>query len=268
VKLTDKFEKCPGIYIFTNLVNGKVYVGETMNMKRRMKEHRGKSSDQVISRAIRKYGSGNFNLYIEYLPNFEKKDLLKFEEELITKFNCLVPNGYNVCESGRDCTGTTLTQEAKDKISKANKGKVRSKEQRMRISQSKTGIPIHSEESRKKLSEAGSKRRHTEESKQKISKGNMGKKMSFEARVKLSKAKKGQKLTEATKLKISKRLLLKKPTAISVAQIEPETLKVVSVWPCIRDASEFLTGRRKSTDICACLRGKQKTAYGFKWEYC
>jgi predicted GIY-YIG superfamily endonuclease len=39
MRLTDDFEAKPAIYIFTNLINDKVYVGETMDMRSRTKGH-------------------------------------------------------------------------------------------------------------------------------------------------------------------------------------------------------------------------------------
>jgi group I intron endonuclease len=51
------------IYLITNLLNGKGYVGQTVNMKRRWKEHRrAGNSSQYLSRAIAKYGRRNFDI--------------------------------------------------------------------------------------------------------------------------------------------------------------------------------------------------------------
>lgn len=48
------------IYLITNLVNNKKYVGQTNNFQRRMNEHR---SDQgtAIDQAIKAYGVKNFS---------------------------------------------------------------------------------------------------------------------------------------------------------------------------------------------------------------
>lgn len=44
------------IYKITNLVNGKIYIGKTKNIKRRLSQHfyEESSSDSLIKRAIRK----------------------------------------------------------------------------------------------------------------------------------------------------------------------------------------------------------------------
>lgn len=196
MKLTDKFERCPGIYIFTNLVNGKIYVGETVNIKNRMKDHRIRKSGQVISCAIKKYGVENFKVEIYYRPSLGKEARLDLEEELILKFDCLVPKGYNVCKRGRSGEGKPCSEEQKIKISNANKGKVRSVEQRQNISKGKMGAKA-SEETKRKLSESSKKN----------NKDRIGKPLSSEIKIKISKAISGRKLSENHKKKISERMV-------------------------------------------------------------
>lgn len=120
MKLTDKFEKCAGIYIFTNLINGKVYVGEALNIQRRIYKHL-KSSNQIIHKATKKHGIGNFEITVYYLPDFDKKSLVDLETQLINKFDCLVPKGYNVCLGGSGFTGGKHSEESKSKLKKATK---------------------------------------------------------------------------------------------------------------------------------------------------
>jgi group I intron endonuclease len=138
MKITDKLEKCGGIYVLTNTVNGKIYVGETLNIKARLPRYL-REKGQIIAKAIDKYGVDKFDLYVEYLPDFNKDSLLVLEEELIIKFDCLVPKGYNVCKKGLDGTGRTHSQETKDKIGKAHKGKMVSDETRLKLSNSLKG---------------------------------------------------------------------------------------------------------------------------------
>ena len=45
--LTDKdFRKLPGIYIFRNIINGKEYIGQSMDIKYRFVKHRRISKDR------------------------------------------------------------------------------------------------------------------------------------------------------------------------------------------------------------------------------
>jgi group I intron endonuclease len=133
MKLNDQFEKLPGVYIIKCLKNDKIYVGETINIKNRLRRYK-KERSQLIGRALDKYGDEYFEVYVEYFPNFKKSDLIDLEEELIIKFNSLVPNGYNVCCKGTDGTGRKHTDETKKKIGMTHKGKTVSAETRQKLS--------------------------------------------------------------------------------------------------------------------------------------
>lgn len=84
-----------GIYKIENLINGKIYIGQSIDIERRWKEHCSKNKS-LIGRAITKFGQENFSF--EILEECEKNSLNKKEIFYIQKFNSLVPNGYNVRE--------------------------------------------------------------------------------------------------------------------------------------------------------------------------
>ncbi len=86
------------IYKITNLINGKIYVGQTkFSVEKRFKEHA--KSDSLIGRAIRKYGEENFKAeVIETCQTFI--ELNEREIFWIAKLNCKVPNGYNIADGG------------------------------------------------------------------------------------------------------------------------------------------------------------------------
>ena len=50
-----------GIYKIENLINHKVYIGQSIHIERRWKEHCANSTSSVISKAIKKYGKENFS---------------------------------------------------------------------------------------------------------------------------------------------------------------------------------------------------------------
>lgn len=52
------------VYKITNLVNNKIYIGITDNYKKRWSNEKSKSSNQVISKAIQKYGVENFKFEV------------------------------------------------------------------------------------------------------------------------------------------------------------------------------------------------------------
>lgn len=135
----DTYKKEAGIYIFTNKINGKVYVGETMNIYDRMSRHRLMKDKTYFHNALRKYGWENFQIEIEYFPNFCKINLLDLEEELIKRFNSLIPQGYNICKRGTDRTGVKASAETRKKMSDALKGRIFSEETRKKLSDDKIG---------------------------------------------------------------------------------------------------------------------------------
>lgn len=83
------------VYKITNLVNGKIYVGQTtQDVHTRFRQHCHSKSKMVIRRAIKKYGSENFA--IEAVKEcFSLEELGIEEERLIQKIGCIGKYGYN-----------------------------------------------------------------------------------------------------------------------------------------------------------------------------
>lgn len=101
------------IYLIVNLVNGKMYVGQTVQtLTERFKQHA--KSDSVIGKVIRKYGRKNFR--IEVIDECETREQLNEREKFwIAFFDCKTPKGYN-CTDGGD-GGWSYTAEALAKFS-------------------------------------------------------------------------------------------------------------------------------------------------------
>lgn len=114
------------IYMYTNLKNGKQYIGQTNNLERRKKQHLQDSihthagheisHDLPFHAAIRKYGIDNFKLEIlEIIDTENWDDVNKLEGDYIVKYNSLVPNGYNLQAKGFSNLGknkSKLSEEA------------------------------------------------------------------------------------------------------------------------------------------------------------
>lgn len=172
------------IYLVTNIKNSKRYVGKTKNtVYQRLKEHfsvsRRGNVKTVFCRAIRKYGEESFVVTI-----LEQAPLECLAEREAHYIASLKPE-YNMTGGGEGCKGTS--QETKNKISKANSGKIRTEEERARISMAtKAGMNKISEESRNK----------------------MKKPKSDETKAKISAANKGRVLTDTTKSKMGARMSL------------------------------------------------------------
>lgn len=112
------------VYMATNKINNKVYIGQTIRtMVRRKACHLSdarKGSNLCLHRAIRKYGAGNFTWEVIYrTDNFQ--DLNAAEAYLIAEYNSRI-KGYNVLAGGDNHIGFTHTADARARISAAMSG--------------------------------------------------------------------------------------------------------------------------------------------------
>jgi group I intron endonuclease len=185
VNLTELFghdEQIYGIiYRITNLITGKIYIGQTKHtLEKRWKGHikdaNGSNSNQYIHNSIRKYGPDNFSIVqidVAYDPN----ELNLKEELYIMQENSLSPNGYNLKSGGYL---NTWCQESRDKLSKKRLEMhlTHSDELKQHWSDVKKGIP-KSEEHRRKISAGNKNKPKSEEHKRKLSESLMGHDMGF-----------------------------------------------------------------------------------------
>ena len=62
------------IYKITNLINGKKYIGQTVNsVEKRFNDHSNPNNDCYLGRAIRKYGKENFKVELVCKANSLKE---------------------------------------------------------------------------------------------------------------------------------------------------------------------------------------------------
>ena len=109
------------IYLITNKLTGKKYIGQTLenDIHERWKSHFKKSSNcRYLKHALAKYHKENFKF--EIICICFDTDCDKYEKEYIKKFNTLVPNGYNLREGGNNGRHNT---ETKKKISNTLRSK-------------------------------------------------------------------------------------------------------------------------------------------------
>ena len=87
------------IYIITNLLNNKQYIGVTNNsLQERWKSHL--YDNKVISKAIKKYGKEHFS--IEAIHECDTIDeAYSLEPKFIFEHNTKYPNGYNISSGGK-----------------------------------------------------------------------------------------------------------------------------------------------------------------------
>lgn len=86
------------VYMLTNRVNGKRYIGvTTTSLKRRVQFHvldAKNKSEKVLARAIRCYGIESFDAVVLY-EAASKEEMFAVERGLIAAHGTYVPNGYN-----------------------------------------------------------------------------------------------------------------------------------------------------------------------------
>jgi len=154
-----------GVYLWYNKVNGKKYIGSSVNLHKRFLQYYNTNhlltySNMNVCDALLKYGYSNFSLFIiEYC---EPQNCLVREQYYL---DTLLPE-YNILQKAGSSLGYKHTDEAKALISAANKGKVRTPEQIANFVASVTGREspmtgkMHSESTRKKMSEAKQGKNH------------------------------------------------------------------------------------------------------------
>ena len=92
-----------GIYKIENLINHKIYIGQSIEIERRWQKHLAAKDNFVIHKALRKYGKENFSFQI--LEECDLLELDKKEQFWINYYNSLVPNGYNMIPGGSNGAG-------------------------------------------------------------------------------------------------------------------------------------------------------------------
>lgn len=237
------------IYLRTNKENGKKYVGQVTTKRFKARQTEWKCLKQpyagnVINNARNKYGIDAFDF--EIIKECKDEELNQWEMYYIKELNTKVPYGYNMTDGGNSVC--SHSEETRKRISDANKGKKFSEEHKRHISESKKGIKHTAEQNNK----------HSE--RMKCEKNPFwGKHHTEETKRKISETKKGKKrpidAVRRTSEKLSK----------SVMQIDIVTNETIAVYKSMTEAVES-TGCYKP-NIIECCKKRRKTAGGFKWKY-
>lgn len=207
--------KKAGIYKLTCSINGKVYIGKSINIDRRLKQHKNPKSktNNHLERAILKYGWDAFSVEIlETVDVIDNALLLEREAYHIEVFDATNKDkGYNICKYSTDLTGISLSEEHKRKISEAHLGKILSDEHKEKLRIAHLG-QTPSDASREKMrnarlgktNESWIGKSHSEEAKEKISNARKGKPRSEETKEKIRQARLGKKFSEEHKANMRK----------------------------------------------------------------
>lgn len=185
------------IYLMKNLVNNKIYIGQSKNFKSRLQDHQklNKNNNQLISKAINKYGCENFQCEIIFYA-ISLNELNEKECCYIKLFNSTNRKiGYNIRSGGNNSEMSDVT---KEKLRQLNLNKIVSIDTIKKIKNSTLGVKNHfygkkhsnetklkmigswknresiSEETKKKMSMSQKGRKHSNEVKEKMSISHLG----------------------------------------------------------------------------------------------
>lgn len=190
-----------GVYKITNQKNKKSYIGQSVNIQKRAREHlnsleKGQHHSILLQRAWDLYGPRFFSF--EILKECEREELDRLEIIYIEKFDSY-RNGYNMNSGGEGNKNLFITREAKEKMRAAKiglyegkdnpfYGKKHSEETKAKISENRKGKctgknhPMYgktpSEKTLQAIKAANTGRRRTEEEKRHLRELNKGSKSS------------------------------------------------------------------------------------------
>ena len=195
-----------GIYIITNIVNKKFYIGSAINLNKRRNQHfhylrKNKHPNIYLQRSFNKYREENFEFNIIEFCNKEK--LINREQYYI---DTLKPN-FNICKIAGSSIGRKVKLETITK---------------MKVSHSKRNC------------------NHSDETKLKISLSHKGKIISNEHKEKI-----------------------RNTLSIPILQFNKNN-EFIKEYPNSKSAIEEFNN---NTSIILVLKGKRKTASGYKWKY-
>lgn len=219
------------IYAIKNTVNGKVYVGQTIDKfeKRYTAKKWWKyTANRLLIEDAQKYGHESF--VVEILAKASSPhELNDLERYFAEKLNAYSPYGYNLTR----CVSRVPTESARKALSEAAKRRWQSKDERDKQAERRRGSTA------------------TDETKQKMSKSRQGYRLSDESKQKISAFHSNR--PESTRKKISE--AHKRRVACSNGQ----------EYPSAKEAAEQLG--LQASKICLVCRGKRTHTGGLKFWY-
>lgn len=282
------------IYKYTS-PNGKIYIGQTTQEKRRRatflninKSYGGEKIDNARQKYTPQAFSYEVLCSLEFSSPEEARIKLDALEEHYIKLYDSYRNGYNMTLGGYTTTGMKASEETRKKLSeirKGRKGTPLTEEQKKAHSErlkelwadpewrSEYMKACTTEEYRKKKSEMSKGERN----------GMFGKKATAEARAKMSASRTGKRnhnyaktLSAEHRRKCQEAALKRKPMSAetkaklkvslgeAVCQLSMDGI-LIAEYPNAKAAAKAIG--KESSCILKCCKGQRGMAYGFKWKY-
>lgn len=108
------------LYVVTNLINGKQYVGIAQDFQRRWREHRSGHGSKLVYQAIKKYDIKNLDFKV--ICKGTEAYVKEMEVRAIRMLNTMAHSGYNLTEGGEGSTGWKASDEIREKMRDNHKG--------------------------------------------------------------------------------------------------------------------------------------------------
>lgn len=122
------------VYVHTNKINGKKYVGVTsLNPESRWRNGNGYSHNTYFTNAIKKYGWDEGFTHEIIAENLSVEDAYQMEKDLIAKYDCMNPNGYNATSGGE--IGKEYSEELRQRLSEIVTERMKNPEVRAKMAE-------------------------------------------------------------------------------------------------------------------------------------
>ena len=266
IKHIKKFQySC--IYLWTNLINNKKYVGQTQDLGERFVRYNKGDFNDYMKKAVNKYGIDNFEITIleKDVPKEKLNEREQYWMDYFQSYNS--DYGYNICKIAGSCRGVKRSEEYKQACSERMLDRIANGET---IWLGRT----HSKETKELMSEKAvqlhenhpeiwsNHHKYTEEEKQATSEF-------FKEYWKTHKHSwKGKNHTPETKKKMSEAMNKNPNRNRRMRKVECYTLEgeYICTYVSASEAARSIGHPKGATSILRCAKGYENSAYGFKWK--
>lgn len=242
------------IYKITNIINNKIYIGQTIKERPsdRFSQHRYSAkhleTDKGVSllhRAMNAEGIENFKF--EVIEAVDNSLLDEKEQYYIKYYNTMYPNGYNLTEGGAGTPGFVRKQSAEEKEKRriSNQKFYEQHPEAKETIKERTTQLWKNEDYRKKVTESNKKYYENHPEKFRGENNPMY----------------GKHHTEEALKKISAHAATRKR---KIAQLDKETLEIIKIFDGVKDAEKEL---QVSHGWLSKAAKQNKIAYGYYWKF-